>query len=88
MGRSAGQRDDPKGRRRDLERLLESTTKEVNNELDISFSPWLDWNGTPKIGWWISALAINPFNNDEVYLRRGRYHFQDHQDSPRRIPKR
>lgn len=46
-------------------------TQEKNYELDISFSPWLDWNGTPKVGWWISGVAINPFNPDEVYYGTG-----------------
>jgi xyloglucan-specific exo-beta-1,4-glucanase len=30
--------------------------------LDITASPYLAWGGTPKFGWWISSIAIDPFN--------------------------
>lgn len=40
-------------------------------DLDISVSPWLYWQGQLKLGWWTSALAINPFNPDEVLYGTG-----------------
>jgi xyloglucan-specific exo-beta-1,4-glucanase len=30
--------------------------------LDISASPYLAWGGTPKFGWWIASIAIDPFD--------------------------
>jgi hypothetical protein len=30
--------------------------------LDITASPYLAWGGTPKFGWWIGSIAIDPFN--------------------------
>jgi photosystem II stability/assembly factor-like uncharacterized protein len=34
----------------------------ANAHLDISASPYLAWGGTPKFGWWIGSIAIDPFN--------------------------
>lgn len=46
--------------------------KEVNNfNLDISNAPWLDWQGQLKPGWWMTGVAINPFNPDEVLYTTG-----------------
>ncbi len=46
--------------------------KTVNNfNLDISNAPWLDWQGQLKPGWWMTGVAINPFNPDEVLYTTG-----------------
>lgn len=39
--------------------------------LDISASPFLAWGGTPKFGWWIGSIAIDPFNPDHVLFGTG-----------------
>lgn len=46
-------------------------TKEKDYNLDISESPWLDWQGQLKLGWWTSGVAINPFNPDEILYGTG-----------------
>ncbi len=46
-------------------------TEEKDYNLDISESPWLDWQGQLKIGWWTSGVAINPFNPDEILYGTG-----------------
>ncbi len=46
--------------------------KQVNNfTLDISSCEWLDWQGQLKPGWWMTGIAINPFNRDEVMYGTG-----------------
>ncbi len=46
--------------------------KPINNfTLDISACPWLDWQGQLKPGWWMTGVAINPFNQDEVMYGTG-----------------
>lgn len=46
-------------------------TKEENYNLDISASEWLDWHGQAKLGWWMTGVAINPFNPDEILYGTG-----------------
>ena len=43
----------------------------ANANLDISASPFLAWGGTPKFGWWIASVAIDPFNPDHVLFGTG-----------------
>lgn len=46
------------------------TTKE-NYTIDISQSEWLDWQGQLKPGWWMTGVAINPFDPDEIMYGTG-----------------
>jgi hypothetical protein len=40
-------------------------------KLDISASPFLAWGATPKFGWWIASVAIDPFNPNHVIFGTG-----------------
>lgn len=46
-------------------------SKENNYAMDISEAPWLSWHGQLKLGWWTSAIAINPFNTEEMLYGTG-----------------
>jgi hypothetical protein len=50
-----------------------STWRDVSasTSLDISDTPFLAWGATPKFGWWIGALAIDPFNSNHVVYGTG-----------------
>lgn len=39
--------------------------------LDVSASPFLDWGATPKFGWWIGSIAIDPFDPAHVVYGTG-----------------
>lgn len=39
--------------------------------LDTSGSPYLDFHGTPKIGWMIGDISIDPFDSDKVMYVTG-----------------
>jgi photosystem II stability/assembly factor-like uncharacterized protein len=39
--------------------------------LDTSGAPYLDFHGTPKLGWMIGAMAIDPFDSDQVRYGTG-----------------
>lgn len=49
----------------------EDNQHHMNYEIDISDSPWLDWQGQLKPGWWMTGVAINPFNPDEILYGTG-----------------
>jgi BNR/Asp-box repeat len=43
----------------------------ANAHMDISASPFLAWGATPKFGWWIASIAIDPFNDNHVLFGTG-----------------
>lgn len=48
------------------------TNEEKNYVMDTSRAQWLDWGREEaKIGWWTAAVAINPFDSDEVSYGTG-----------------
>lgn len=48
------------------------TNDEKNFIMDTSEAQWLDWGREEaKTGWWTAAVAINPFNSDEVTYGTG-----------------
>ena len=46
-------------------------TEEDQYQLDIEDSKWLDWQGQLKLGWWMTGVAMNPFNSDEIMYGTG-----------------
>jgi photosystem II stability/assembly factor-like uncharacterized protein len=47
------------------------TSVSATASLDVSASPYLKWGGTPKFGWWISTIAIDPFDPAHVVYGTG-----------------
>ncbi len=48
------------------------TKDEKNFTMDTSYAQWLDWGrDEAKTGWWTAAVAVNPFNPDEVTYGTG-----------------
>ncbi len=48
------------------------TKEEKNFVMDTSYAQWLDWGREEaKTGWWTAAVAVNPFNSDEVTYGTG-----------------
>lgn len=55
--------------------------RNVKCDMDITDAPWLDWGSThapddnatasPKIGWTVGAIAIDPFNSDRMMYGTG-----------------
>jgi hypothetical protein len=43
-----------------------NTTTTGSYTLDISVAPWLGWGGTPKLGWMIGDIKIDPFNSKKM----------------------
>lgn len=50
----------------------------ANATLDISASPYLAWGGTPKFGWWIASVAIDPFDSGHAIFGTGATVFGTH----------
>ncbi|MCD8095312.1 MAG: cellulose-binding protein [Ruminococcus sp.] len=51
--------------------LWDPETRAENYTIDISEAEWLDWQGQLKPGWWMTGVAINPFNPDEIMYGTG-----------------
>ncbi len=48
------------------------TNTEKNYIMDTTEARWLDWGREEaKTGWWTAAVAVNPFNSDEVTYGTG-----------------
>ena len=48
------------------------TSEEKNFVMDTAEAQWLDWGrDEAKTGWWTAAVAINPFDSDEVTYGTG-----------------
>lgn len=52
--------------------------RKLNYTQDISKAPWLDWGEyksppevTPKLGWMVGGIAIDPFNSDRMMYGTG-----------------
>ncbi|HET9171328.1 MAG TPA: xyloglucanase [Actinospica sp.] len=43
----------------------------ASTKLDISYEPYLAWGATPKFGWWIGAIAVDPFDSNHVVYGTG-----------------
>ncbi|MGW0788587.1 1,4-beta-glucanase [Streptomyces sp. NPDC002911] len=39
--------------------------------LDVSETPYLKWGGEPKFGWWIQALAVDPYDSRHIVYGTG-----------------
>jgi hypothetical protein len=39
--------------------------------VNINASPYLAWGGTPKFGWWIASVAIDPFDSGHAIFGTG-----------------
>lgn len=43
----------------------------ASTSLDTSYEPYLAWGATPKFGWWIGTIAVDPFNSNHVVYGTG-----------------
>ena len=51
--------------------LWDIDTNDKNYEMVIDECQWLDWHGEAKLGWWMTGVAINPFDPDEIMYGTG-----------------
>ena len=47
------------------------TSVTARKVMDTSAAPYLNWHGTPKLGWMIGSLEIDPFNPDRFLYGTG-----------------
>ena len=47
------------------------TDVSASTSLNISSEPYLAWGATPKFGWWIGAIAVDPFDSNHVVYGTG-----------------
>ena len=43
----------------------------ASTSLNISSEPYLAWGATPKFGWWIGTIAVDPFDSNHVVYGTG-----------------
>jgi photosystem II stability/assembly factor-like uncharacterized protein len=47
------------------------TDVSASTSLDTSYEPYLAWGATPKFGWWIGTIAVDPFDSNHVVYGTG-----------------
>jgi xyloglucan-specific exo-beta-1,4-glucanase len=47
------------------------TDVSASTSLNISSEPYLAWGATPKFGWWIGTIAVDPFDSNHVVYGTG-----------------
>jgi photosystem II stability/assembly factor-like uncharacterized protein len=43
----------------------------ASTSLNTSYEPYLAWGATPKFGWWIGTIAVDPFDSNHVVYGTG-----------------
>ena len=47
------------------------TDVSASTSLNTSYEPYLSWGATPKFGWWIGTIAVDPFDSNHVVYGTG-----------------